>query len=864
MRDYSPMSDRNAQPGSDVRALVRSTLQPLVIGTAAMDFAQSMASASNGIVVAEPGAGKTTGIPLALMCAEWLCDRPDNGIVVVEPRRVAARQAAARMASVLGEQLSTKQRGRVGLRSRDETLVGAETRIEVVTDGVLPRMLRSDPGLSGRSVVIFDEFHERSLDTDLGLALALSAQNLLRPDLVIVVMSATLDADRVAEILDAHSVGSTVRLHSPGRAFPVSVTNATTPGDLAVRVTDAAVAAVTQRPGDVLVFLPGIHEINMCARRMSERAELARIVVLPLHARGNPADTAHALRPAIAGEQRIVLATSLAQTSVTIDGVTTVIDSGFVKRPLRDPDTGLTRLATTRISKATATQRAGRAGRTAAGHAVQLWSAAEWLRFDEVDQPEILAADLTGLALAAADWGVQPAAMAWTDPPTEDAWNGALAELALLGALDEDGSITTRGRAMAALPAAPRIAALLTEQRDQRTAAALAAYLSDSDWFGPGAPMDLRARLTALTDSTSADSGTVNAGAHRRFERSVQRFLRSGNGRVTNLVGDDVAALALQAYPERLATRSESSGERFCFANGLVLPLERSDRADTASIVGAQMIVATELDSDRRRGAIRVAVPVSMEQVIAWAASAPGCSTSSFVSARWVGERLEASTETALITPAGTLTLQRRPATPNAGSIVVAVGELIDAAPDVIQWSESARELWARIHLAFASQTEADTLRWRDLVLVWLQDTLPSSIRSFSVGSIDVQAALRHHLDLNALSRELDRNAPTAITIGERSHRVHYATDSGRPTIRTRVQDLFGTTKTPTVCGTERVTVELLSPAGRVVGVTDDIGRFWTVGYPGLRADLRGRYPKHQWPEDPTVAAPRRANNPRP
>ncbi len=843
---------------SEVRDRAKSALSRLVIGQQSLGFAESLGHATSAIVVAEPGAGKTTGIPLALMCTEWLSGRVEPGIVVVEPRRVAARQAAARMADMIGEQLSTRQRGRIGLRSRDETLVGEETLIEVVTDGVLPRMLRSDPGLSGRSVVIFDEFHERSLDTDLGLALALSAQSLLRPDLVVVVMSATLDTDRVAALLDAHSPGRTAHLSSPGRAFPVTVTSAFGPGDLAQRVTEAAVAAIAQRPGDVLVFLPGVHEINVCARRLREQPSLSGATVLALHARGDPAETAHALRPAARGEQRIVLATSLAQTSVTIDGVTTVIDSGFVKRPHRDPDTGLTRLATTRISQATAVQRAGRAGRTAAGHAVQLWSTSEWARFDAVEQPEILSADLTGLALAAADWGVHPGRMAWTDPPTDAAWATAQAELAMLGALDERGTITARGKAMAAVPAPPRVAALVCE-RDTSTspaAAALAAYLSDSDWFGPGAPMDLRARLLALTDPWSADASTLNPTARRRFERSVARFGRYPTARSGLAVNvDEVAELALRAFPERLAAQSESSGERFRFANGLVLPLERSDRSDTTSIVGAQIIVAIELDSDRKRGTIRVAVPVSVDQVIAWAETAPGCAIRATVTARWVGERLEASAETELITPVGTLTLARRPTAPDRDSILSAVAGLLETNPDAVAWSDAAQELWARIRLA--NMPGADTAGWHGLVSGWLRDTIKPTTRSFSVGSIDLLAALRHSLDLTGKSRELDRMAPVSLTIGERSHRVHYTTDSGRPTIRARVQDLFGTVVTPTVCGTQQVTVELLSPAGRVVGVTDDLARFWTVGYPGLRADLRGRYPKHHWPENPAVAGRR-------
>ena len=858
MRDYPPMSNPSATPLS---AQVVAAVQNLVIGPAAIEFADSLKSANAAIVTAEPGAGKTTGVPLALLGAQWLSQRNANGIVIVEPRRVAARQAAARMASMLGQQLSSKERGLVGLRSRDETFIGRATRIEVVTDGVLPRMLRADPGFSGRSVVIFDEFHERSLDTDLGLALALSAQSLLRPDLIVIVMSATLDVDRVESLLAQHSKRPVLKLCSPGRAFPVDISSYTAAGDLAQRVADTTIQAVKRSSGDVLIFLPGVHEINMCARRLRNQASLQHTTVLALHARGTAADTAHALRPSLHGEQRIVLATSLAQTSVTIDGVTTVIDSGFIRRPVRDPATGLSRLATMRVSKATATQRAGRAGRTAPGAAIQLWSAAEWAQFDETERPEILDADLVGMALAAADWGVNPLDLAWTDPPSVDSWAQARRELAMLGAIDQKGLMTELGSMMASIPTHPRISALLaTTQSTQRSPATiLAAYLSDSDWFGPGAPMDLVSRLAALVDLSQTNNDFVSHASRQRFRSALQRMARSRQLPTTaDLDRRTIGALALRAFPERLAVQFETSGDRFQFANGLVLPLDSSPLSDSAAIVGAQMIVALELDSDRKRGLIRVAAVVDPDQVTEWAKSSEWGSIRETVTTQWENDRLNGSEVTELVTPVGSLTLRRRPTIPARSVAIEAVANLLannGEAAEAFAWTEAAKELWARMQLDGSVSDDS----WQRMVIAWLHDTMPASNRPFTLASVDIHAALAHHLSVSGSAHQLARRAPTTITVHERSHRIHYSTDSGRPTIRVRVQDLFGLLQIPSICdGSQPLTIEMLSPAGRIVGVTDDLHRFWTVGYPGLRSDLRGRYPKHQWPEDPTQAAPRR------
>jgi ATP-dependent helicase HrpB len=848
-------------------AAIKSALAGLVIGSAATEFSRAVGNTLNGLVVAEPGAGKTTGVPLALLNESWLENKADHGIILVEPRRVAARQAAERMATLLGENVSTRTNGVVGLRMRDETRVGSKTRIEVVTDGVLPRMLMADPGLSGRSVIIFDEFHERSLDADLGLALTLSARELLRPDLVVIVMSATLEGDRVAQLLTDHGGNGLERLQSPGRAFPVTTTLRPGSGDLAQRVTDAVVESISARTGDVLVFLPGIFEINRCYRALTNHHSLREVTLLPLHARGNLQDTEDALRPHRPGEQRVVLSTSLAQTSVTIDGVTTVIDSGLVRRPVRDPDTGMSRLDTARISAATAIQRAGRAGRTAPGQAVQLWSAAEATNFAPNDVPEITQADLASPMLTALVWGVNPGELAWVDPPSIGMWHRAGQHLEMLGAVDDQMALTRQGRAMSTLGTQPRIAALLCNNSDVTShgddivaAAALAAYLSESSWFGVRAPIDLRQRIETLCGHEPGD--LVDRATQRKFMRAWDEFLQGASHGAPDT--GRLGALALRAFPERLAHLTSNAGHRYTFANGLTLPLATGD---IASLRGAPLIVAIDVESDRRNGMIRVAVPIAPTDVRKWAAQQATEGASHFFrvesrrSCDWVGERLEARQEDVVMSEIGEVPIGVDLVPITVQEVADAVELRLSAEPSMVAINPSGNELLARIRLAEASETQSPLV---PAIKVWLVDTLDKPSASFSMNSIDVSAALRHWLSITGQARTIDQRFPSNITVGGRQHSVRYDTDSGRPTVSIRVQDLFGTTQSPSVDGgRERITLELVSPANRVVAVTDDLQRFWNVGYPSVRTELRGRYPKHQWPEDPTQAEARRMNQPK-
>ncbi len=852
-------------PTTNLDQRIAAALGDLVIGSAAKQFANNVPNSLNGVIVAEPGAGKTTGVPLALLNQPWLRDRQHTGIIMVEPRRVAARQAATRLASLLGQPLSQRlsnhDAGLVGLRMRDETHIGSRTRIEVVTDGVLSRLLTNDPELTGRSVVIFDEFHERSLDTDLGLALTLSARELFRPDLIVIVMSATLEAQRVSELLERSGGFGVERLHSPGRAYPVTVELRPGAGELAERVTQAVVESLAARAGDVLVFLPGIFEINRCARMLANHPALAETAVLALHARGNQQETAEALRPSRIGERRVVLSTSLAQTSVTIDGVTTVIDSGLTRRSVRDPDTGMSRLETTRVSRATAVQRAGRAGRTAPGHAIQLWSLSEASLFTETDAPEIASADLTGALMTAKVWGVEPTELCWVDPPSEQSWRQAHDDLNMLGALTATGSLTKRGRAMAEIPTEPRLAALLCLDRHQRLAAALAAYLSDTAWFGPGAPIDLRKQISTLTNDGSSDdlSSDLADGTRHRFRSALSKFIRGVAKHEQTTTGDAAALglLALTAFPERLAYRANDAGHRYTFANGLTLPFAQGD---IASLRGTPLLVAIDVNSDRRNGMIRTAVAVSADDIREWIGDRDDSWFFRLALERiveWTDDRLEAKTVTQLVSELGEIPIETRSVPISAHEIADAVNDRLQNAAVPLKAGDESSDLYARIR--FANRGKQDCLN--DAIHQWLVDTLPPSSPSFSLSRINTNAALRHWLAVNGQAHTLNQRFPTSITIGERQHVVRYDTDSGRPTVSIRVQDLFGAATSPTVDhGQLQLTIELLSPASRVVAVTDDLARFWTVGYPSVRTELRGRYPKHQWPENPLAAPPRRMN----
>jgi ATP-dependent helicase HrpB len=803
----------------------------------------ALRAGTSAVLQAPPGAGKTTRVPLALLGEPWLGGQK---IVMLEPRRLAARAAAERMARMLGERAGDT----AGYRIRMETRVGPRTRIEVVTEGVLTRILQSDPALEGIGIVIFDEFHERSLHADLGLALTLQSRALLRDDLRVLVMSATLDGGPVAALL-----GGAPLVTSEGRAHPVETR-------FLPRRTEERVEAVVARKtaealereeGDVLVFLPGAGEIRRVEERLGEAGLPSSVRVMPLY--GNLAQEAQdeAIRPSPPGRRKVVLATSIAETSLTIEGVRVVVDGGLMRVPRFSPRTGMTRLETVPVSRASADQRRGRAGRLAPGVCYRLWTEAEDAALAPFRPPEILEADLAPLALELAAWGTaDPAELPWLDPPPAAAYAQARALLAELGALDAAGAVTPHGRRMAALPLHPRLAHMLLmakEMGEGPTACALAALLGERDVLrGEGGPpdADVRLRLEALRGGRGASS--VDRGALHRVSaeaRDLRRQLSipSGDG------DDDTAGLLLAfAYPDRVAQRRAGPGARYLLRNGRGAALGGGQ-----SLSAEPWIVAAELDDAGREGRILLAAPVDPAEVerhfaeqivreteIAWD-DATGA-----VRARRV-ERL------------GALTLRERPlADPDPEAIAAALVEAIGRAGiATLPWTKAARQLQERIsflHRFDPAFPDASDAALAETLAEWLGPHLYGLRKRDEVQRTDLAAVLEGMLTWEQ-RRALDEQAPTHMTVPSGSRIPVDYSDPAAPVLAVRLQEVFGWTETPRIAGGRvPLTLHLLSPAHRPVQVTRDLASFWKTGYFDVRKDLKGRYPKHYWPDDPLVA----------
>lgn len=793
----------------------------------------------SAILQAPPGAGKTTGVPLALLGESWLAGR---GIVMLEPRRLAARAAARRMAALLGELPGET----VGYRVRHESVVGPATRIVVVTEGVLTRMLQRDPALEGIGLVIFDEFHERSIHADLGLALTLHSRSLLREDLRILVMSATLEGGPVAALLGGAPV-----VTSEGRTHPVEVRHhPRRPG----RRLEAEVAALVREalaaePGDVLVFLPGAGEI----RRVAGLLRDAPADVLPLHGNLPPAQQDRAILPSPPGSRKVVLASSIAETSLTIEGVRVVVDAGLSRVPRYSPRTGMTRLATVRVSAASAEQRRGRAGRLAPGVCYRLWSLQEEAALPARTSPEILEADLAPLALDLAAAGViDPAEVRWLDPPPSAAFAEARSLLAQLGALDAEGRLTRHGAAMARLALHPRLSHMVmraTELHDRDSACELAALLTERDLLGRSESVpdaDIRTRLDLLRGTVVR--AEVDREALRRARAEVAACRRAGAGRTTGgSVG--VGRLLALAYPDRVARRRPGTTGRFLLRNGLGAYL------DPQGLSAEDYLVACELDGRVPESRILLAAPlaleelrelfqsdIAVEEIVAWdgEAKAVAARRRERLGAIVLRESRLAHPDPALVTRALLDGIRR---------------EGLEALP----WSESARRTRERI-------TFVRTLdpRWPDVsdpalledLEGWLGPRAQGLTRLGELGSVDLAGALLDRLNWEQ-RLSLDRLAPTHLTVPSGSRVPVDYTDPGQPVLAVRLQELFGLAETPRVGGgAVPVTLHLLSPAGRPVQVTRDLAGFWRNTYFDVRKDLKGRYPKHHWPDDPLGAEP--------
>jgi len=799
-------------------------LAPLPIDDALPELLAALAGGPFAVLVAPPGAGKTTRVPLALLDAPW---RGDGRIIMLEPRRLAARAAARRMAQSLGEDVGA----RVGYRVRLASRVSKATRIEVVTEGVFTRMLLDDPELRGTAAVIFDEFHERSLDGDLGLALALDAAA-LRDDLRVLVMSATIDGARVARLLDGAPV-----VESLGRAFPVETRHVDR--DPLAKLEDQVAAVVLQAlradPGSVLVFLPGQAEIRRTQERLAGRVP-ADVEIAPLYGQLTPAEQDRAIAPAPAGWRKVVLATSIAETSLTIEGVRIVVDSGFARVPAYEPATGLTTLETRRVSRASADQRRGRAGRTEPGLCYRLWSEGQTASLAAFDTPEILGADLSGLALDLASWGVSdPKALKFLDPPPAPAWTEAVNLLTSLEALDGQGRITPEGQALARLPLHPRLAHMIhraAEEGEALTAAELAVLVTERSLGGDGT--DLAHRLSRFR----GERGQRADEARGLAARWAKLAGGTGGGR-----SEDVGRHLARAYPDRVAQAAGARG-RFRLANGRGASLPETD-----ALAREPFLVITDISGSAANGAIRAAAGIdraTIEEL--FATQIEDEETLNFdAAAKAVRARK--------VRRYGALLLGDAPAkVTDVETAAMLFAEGMAPYVGALPWSKDQRALRAR-STYLNQQLGGD---WQDLSDAGLAraDWIAGLGRTAlsEVTGEDLEAALAGLLPWGQRT-EIQRLLPSHFSAPSGSHvPIDYAAENG-PALEIRVQELFGLSTHPSVGGGKiPLLLILLSPAHRPIQTTRDLPGFWAGSWKDVAKDLRGRYPRHSWPDDPLHA----------
>ncbi len=818
--------------------------QTLPIEDALPDLLAALRATGRAVLQAPPGAGKTTRVPLALLEAGAIKGR----LLMLEPRRLAARAAAERMAETLGEAVGQT----VGYRIRGEAKVSKSTRIEVVTEGILTRMIQSDPGLSGIGTVIFDEFHERSLNADLGLALTWEIRGALRDDLMLLVMSATLDAAPVAAMLDAAPV-----ITSEGRAYPVETRWLSKPlpprARLPEATADQVAEALAETEGGILVFLPGEAEIRRTQALLAPRLP-AGATLHPLYGALDFKAQRAAIAPAASG-CKVVLATSIAETSLTIQDIRVVVDAGRARRARFDPNSGMSRLVTERVSRAEADQRRGRAGRVAPGVCYRLWTRGEEGALPAFAPAEIEAADLTGLALELALWGARgPEDLAFLTPPNPGAFAEARALLLDLGALEAGGAITEHGRALAALPVHPRLAHML--RRAGPSAAPLAALLENRDPLPRAAPVDLALRLRALADPKGfADRHpwAADRGAVERIRVEAKRLARLTRAEEAGLEAGEMAALA---YPDRVGLRRKGEAPRWVLSGGKGAAMAEGD-----PLAGARLIVATDLDGDTREAKIRQAAVISDSGLRALYADRiqwrEVCEWSKR-DRRVVARRQEAF---------GALVLDDRlwPEAPPEAVARAALEGVRDLGLGALNFSAAARRFQARVELLRGQGSDLPDLSDAGLMAraeEWLLPHLTGRRTAADLAALDLQEALRQSLSWDELQL-LDRLAPAHFStpLG-RKVPIDYAGEA--PGIEVKLQELFGVTQHPTV-GPKRLPlrITLLSPAQKPVQVTMDLPGFWASSYADVRKDMRGRYPRHPWPEDPTEADPTTRAKPR-
>ncbi|MEJ5018264.1 ATP-dependent helicase HrpB [Ochrobactrum vermis] len=799
---------------------------------------EALAHHASAVLVAPPGAGKTTLVPIHMLNATW---RKDGMIVLLEPRRLAARAAARRMAQLLGEEPGET----VGYRMRLESKVSAKTKILVVTEGVFARMILDDPDLKGVAAVLFDEFHERSLDADFGLALALDVQAALRDDLKILVMSATLDGARVAALL-----GDAPVIESEGRAFPVDIRYRERKAD--ERVEDAMARsirdALADETGSILAFLPGQGEIERTVRLLEDRVP-THVMLAPLYGAMEGRDQDAAIKPAPEGRRKVVLATSIAETSITIDGVRVVIDSGLARLPKYEPATGLTRLETVRTSRASADQRAGRAGRTEPGIAIRLWHQGQTAALPAFSPPEILEADLSGLVLDSAAWGVtDPATLAFLDAPPKPALSEARALLRRLGALDEAGRLTPDGEAMRHLALPARLAHMVAEagKRGEASKAAELAVLLTERGLG-GNETDLDTRFSRFRNDRSDRAQRAKGLAKRLAANVLNQGAPAGSG---------IGRMLIDAYPDRIARARGQTGQ-FLLANG------RGGEVDNAiSLSRTPWLVVADMSGKAGRARILSAAEVSEAEIRAA-----------------LGDRIESGRQVVYdpeknalrareAVRIGAIALSEKPLAAPSGSaadegVIAAVHE---NGLGILPWGKEADILRRRLGWLYRGLGDP----WPSMEDEYLLETLEDWLPPFLTGEAQLDRIPGHVLKNGLMSlvpfdlqRSVDQLAPTHFTVPTGSH-IPIRYDAEEPVLAVRVQELFGLGVHPAIAnGKVPLLLELLSPAHRPIQITRDLPGFWKGSWADVRSDMRGRYPKHVWPEDPANAEATRRAKPR-
>jgi ATP-dependent helicase HrpB len=816
---------------------MRTFDSPLPIDDALPALTTALRAREAAVLVAPPGAGKTTRVPLVLMDEPWAAEKK---IIVLEPRRLAARAAAERMAKTLGEQVGET----VGLRVRFGSKISKRTRIEVVTEGIFTRMILDDPELTGIAAVLFDEFHERSLDADLGLAFARDAQQGLREDLKLLVMSATIDGARVASRL-----GDAPQIESLGRAYPVETRYLPREARTHIepQVADAVMRALRADPGSVLVFLPGQAEIRRTETLLKERVSDPAVDIVALYGALDAQVQDRAIAPAPPGRRKVALATSIAETSLTIEGVRIVIDSGLARVPRFEPGTGLTRLETVRVSRAAADQRRGRAGRTEPGVCYRLWSEPETASLEAYARPEILSADLSSFALDLAQWGVSdPATLTFLDQPPQAAYAEARKLLIELHALDDNGRITDEGKSLRALPLPPRLARMVVDAAREGAGemAAQMAVLVTERGLG-GNDVDLTHRLDQFRRDRSRRADEAR-GMAKRWADSATR----GTSRNDDI---SVGALLALAYPDRIAKNRGGGQGAFLLANGRGAVLDPA-----LALAREPFIVVSDLSGTAQQARILLAAPITLAEIEARFADR-------------IAQRDEVTVDPATFSLRGrkakklgviALSEQIAPVTPSMETAATLAKAIAEAGLDRLPWTKHLRQ-W-RDRVMFLRASEGD--EWPDLsdaaltanVQDWLAPLLADKIALKDVGADELSNAIMELLPW-PMRRRLDAEAPTHFEAPTGTNvPIDYEAEAG-PTIAIRVQEVFGLGRHPTIAGGRvPLVIELLSPAHRPVQVTKDLPGFWAGSYAAVKAEMRGRYPKHPWPDDPANAVPTR------